>query len=108
MILAALRERLPRTAWSALLVQPETVLSWHRDLVRRRWAAYRRRPHQGRPSLEEKCRELIIRMARDNPSWGYFRIRGELLKLGQNGLGDRDPFGSEASSSAAGWVADLT
>jgi transposase InsO family protein len=40
MILAALRERLPRTAWSALLVRPETVLGWHRDLVRRKWAAY--------------------------------------------------------------------
>jgi hypothetical protein len=83
MILAALRERLPRTAWSALLVQPETVLGWHRELVRRRWAAYRRRPRRGRPPLEEECRELIIRMARENPSWGYFRIRGELLKLGR-------------------------
>ena len=83
MILAALRERLPRTAWSALLVQPETVLGWHRDLVRRRWAAYRRRPRRGRPPHEEECRELIVRMALENPSWGSFRIRGELLKLGQ-------------------------
>jgi transposase len=82
-ILAALHERLPRTAWSALRVQPETVLGWHRDLVRRRWAAYRRQPRRGRRPLEEECRELIIRMARENPSWGYFRIRGELLKLGQ-------------------------
>jgi hypothetical protein len=80
MILAALRERLP---WSALLVQPETVLGWHRALVRRRWAAYRRRPRRGRPPLEEECRELIVRMALENPSWGYLRIRGELLKLGQ-------------------------
>ena len=83
MMLAALIDRLPRTAWSALLVRPETVLGWHRDLVRRKWAAYRRRPRRGRPPLDEECRELIIRMARENPSWGYIRIRGELLTLGQ-------------------------
>jgi putative transposase len=83
MILAALRERIPRTAWAALLVRPETVLGWHRDLVRRKWAAYGRRPRRGRPPLAEDCRELIIRMARENPSWGYFRIRGELIKLGR-------------------------
>jgi len=81
-ILAALRERLPRSAWAALLVQPETVLGWHRELVRRRWAAYRGRPRTGRPPLAEAVRELIVRMARENPRWGYFRIRGELLKIG--------------------------
>jgi hypothetical protein len=81
MILAALRERLPRSAWASLLVQPETVLGWHRELVRRRWAAYRGRPRAGRPPLAEEVRELIIRMARENPRWGYFRIRGQLLKL---------------------------
>jgi hypothetical protein len=82
MVLAALRERLPRTAWSALLVQPETVLGWHRELVRRRWAGYRERPRRGRPPLSEERRELIVRMARENSRWGYFRIRGELLSLG--------------------------
>jgi transposase InsO family protein len=82
LILSALRERLPRTAWAGLLVQPETVLGWHRELVRRRWAAYRGRPRVGRPALGEECRALIRQMARENPSWGYFRIRGELLKLG--------------------------
>jgi putative transposase len=82
MVLAALRDRVPRSAWAALRVQPETVLGWHRDLVRRRWAAYRDRPSRGRPPLSEECRELILRMARENSSWGYFRIRGELLKLG--------------------------
>jgi hypothetical protein len=69
MILAALRERLPRSAWAALLVQPETVLGWHRELVRRRWAAYRGRPRTGRPPLAQEVRELIIRMARENPRW---------------------------------------
>jgi putative transposase len=82
MVLAALRDRLPRSARAALRVQPETVLGWHRDLVRRRWAAYRDRPSRGRPPLPQECRELVVRMARENSRWGYFRIRGELLKLG--------------------------
>jgi putative transposase len=82
MILAALRGRLPHSAWAALLVKPETVLGWHRELVRRRWAAYRGRPRTGRPPLAEAVRELIVRMAQENPRWAYFRIRGELLKLG--------------------------
>jgi transposase InsO family protein len=82
MVLAALRERIPRSAWASLLVKPETVLGWHRELVRRRWAAYRGRPRRGRPPISGECRQLIIRIARDNPRWGYFRIRGELLKLG--------------------------
>ena len=82
MIMAALRERLPRSAWAVLLVKPETVLGWHRALVRRRWAAYRGRPRRGRPPIPDECRQLILRMARENPSWGYFRIRGEILKLG--------------------------
>ncbi len=82
MVLAALQDRLPRSAWAALRVQPETVLGWHRDLVRRRWAAYRDRPSRGRPPLSEECWELIVRMSRENSRLGYFRIRGELLKLG--------------------------
>jgi len=48
----------------------------------RRWTAYRGRPRTGRPPLAEEVRGLIIRMARENPRWGYFRIRGQLLKLG--------------------------
>ena len=73
---------LPVSAWAGLLVKPETVLGWHRALVHRRWAAYRRRPRRGRPRLGEEWRELVVRMARENPRWGYFRIPGELLKLG--------------------------
>ncbi len=82
LVLAALRERIPPSAWAGLLVKPETVLGWHRELVRRKWAAYRGRPRRGRPPASEECRELIVRMARENSRWGYFRIRGELLKLG--------------------------
>jgi len=82
MVMAALRHHLPQSAWAGLLVQPETVLGWHRALVRRKWAAYRGRPRRGRPPISAECRELIIQMAKENPGWGYFRVRGELLKLG--------------------------
>jgi len=82
MVLAALRERIPRSGWAGLLVKPETVLGWHRALVRRKWAAYRGRPRRGRPPISAESRQLILRMARENPRWSYFRIRGELLKLG--------------------------
>jgi transposase InsO family protein len=82
MVLAALRERIPRSGWAGLLVKPETVLGWHRALVRRKCAAYRGRPCRGRPPISAESRQLILRMARENPRWGYFRIRGELLKLG--------------------------
>jgi putative transposase len=82
MVLAALRKRIPRSGWAGLLVKPETVLGWHRALVRRKWAAYQARPRRGRPPISAECCQLILRMARENPRWGYFRIRGELLKLG--------------------------
>jgi putative transposase len=82
MILAALATRLPRQALGGLLVRPETVLGWHRALVHRRWSAFGRRRGPGRPRIDEGCRQLIQRLARENPRWGYMRIRGELLKLG--------------------------
>src|SRR5207302_2399657 len=82
MLLAALRERIPRSGWAGLLVKPETVLGWHRGLVRGKWAAYSRRPRRARPPISAESRQLILRMARENPGWGYFRIRGELLKVG--------------------------
>ena len=83
LLLALLRERLPRSASASLLIQPEIVLGSHRELVRRRWAAYCGRPRAGRRPLVKQCRELIQRTARENPSWDYLRIHGELLKLGQ-------------------------
>lgn len=66
MVMASLRDRLPNSAWAGLLVEPQTVLGWHRTLVRRRWAAYRHRPRRGRPAIAAECRELIVRMAREN------------------------------------------
>jgi putative transposase len=61
-----------------LFVQPATLLRWHRDLVRRRWTYPRQR---GRPALAAELRELVLRLARENPTWGYRRIHGELCRL---------------------------
>jgi hypothetical protein len=66
MILAALARRLPRRVWG----RPETLLGWHRALVRRKWAAFGRRRGPGRARLDEECRQLILRLAKDNPRWG--------------------------------------
>ncbi len=82
LLLAALSRLLPRSGWSALLPSPETLLRWHRDLVRRKWSLYRRRPPRPRPSRDPELRELVLRLARENPRWGYRRIQGEALKLG--------------------------
>jgi hypothetical protein len=61
-------------------VSPQTLLRWQRELVRRKWR-YRRRP-AGRPPLDPERRELVLRLARENPRWGCVRIDGELRKLG--------------------------
>jgi putative transposase len=66
-----------------LLVAPETVLRWHRELVRRKWAI-RRRDAGGRPAVAAEVEALVLRLARENPPWGYRRIQGELAKLGHH------------------------
>jgi transposase InsO family protein len=76
---AALSPLIPRSRWPRLFVTPETVLRWHRDLVRRRWTAPR---CGGRPPTRPTIRQLVLRMAADNPGWGYRRIHGELVGLG--------------------------
>jgi putative transposase len=81
-LLAALSRQLPRAAWRSLLVNPETVLRWQRQLVRRKWAAFGRRGRLGRRPVPTDLRELVIRLASENPTWGYLRIKGELRKLG--------------------------
>jgi putative transposase len=72
-----------RAKWrqSLLLFSPETVLTWHRELVRRKWTFGRRR-RGGRPRIAPELEALILRLAEENPSWGYLRIHGELVKLG--------------------------
>lgn len=80
-LLAAASTLLPRYRWSVLLVRPQTLLRWHRELVRKKWA-YRRRHRPGRPRIDPEVRELVLRLARENPRWGCVRIQGELRKLG--------------------------
>jgi putative transposase len=80
LVLAALSRVLPRRWWQAFLVRPETLLRWHSRLVARHWTYPHRRP--GRPPIAGEVRELVLRLARENTSWGYVRIVGELRKLG--------------------------
>jgi len=81
LFMAALGSVLSRARWSSFLVSPQTLLRWHRDLVKRKWT-FGRISSGGRPPMSEEVRELILRMGRENPRWGCIRIRGELAKLG--------------------------
>ncbi|MEU7306307.1 helix-turn-helix domain-containing protein [Streptomyces sp. NPDC007206] len=65
-----------------LLVQPDTVLRWHRNLIKQRHARTCRPKRPGRPSTVRSIRILILRLVRENPSWGYRRVHGELATLG--------------------------
>jgi putative transposase len=80
-ILAAPARALPRSALGSLSVRPATLLRWHRELVKRRWTYPHRRP-PGRPPLDRRVQVLVVRLARENPRWGYRRIVGELRSLG--------------------------
>jgi transposase len=80
MVLAALAKLLPRERWSVFLVTPATLLRWHRELIARRWTY----PQKGRDrcGMDEQIVALVVRLARDNPRWGYLRIVGECRNLG--------------------------
>jgi len=79
-VLAGLARLLPRQRVGQLFVQPATLLRWHRDLVAKRWTHSHGRP--GRPSVAEGTTALVLRLAKENPNWGYRRIHGELATMG--------------------------
>ena len=78
--LAALSRLLPRASWSCFSVTPETLLAWHRSARRSALDVPHRGP--GRPPVDEETTALVVRLAGENPRWGYRRIQGELIKLG--------------------------
>jgi putative transposase len=82
--LAALLHRIPRPTLRQiqLIVSPDTILRWHRDLLRRHHGRASRPKQPGRPPTVRRIRALALRLARENPSWGYRRIHGELAALG--------------------------
>jgi putative transposase len=83
-LLATLLSVIPKARRQGLhlLVTPDTVLRWHRDIVSRRWAARSMRAKTGRPATRRNIRALVLRLAQENPEWGYRRIHGELAGPG--------------------------
>jgi hypothetical protein len=94
-LLAAVSRVLPRACWSCFLVTPETLLRWHRRLVAGAWTY----PHRqtDRPPLNHEIQQLIVRLAREDPRWGYQRIQGELVRLGVR-----------VSATASAWCCAVT
>ena len=79
MLLAVASRLLPRARWRSFIVTPATLLRWHRRLGAGRWTSTR---PVGRPPLRREIRDLVLRLARENPRWGYPRMVGELKGLG--------------------------
>jgi transposase len=114
--LAALLHRLPPEVFRRLrlLVRPDTILRWHRDLISRRHAARSTPKRPGRPPTVSSIRVLVLRLVRENPGWGYRRVHGELLVLGVKVAASTvweilkeagvDPAPERASSTWAGFL----
>jgi hypothetical protein len=87
-LLAALLSVMPKARRQGLrlLVTPETILRWHRDIVRRRWAARAMRGKAGRSATRRSIRALVLRLARENPGWGYRELLDRTLIWNQNHL----------------------
>jgi putative transposase len=81
-LLGALSRLLPRGRWRSFLVTPDTLLRWHREAARGKWRRWRKQRPPGRPTLRPDVVQLIIRLGKENRSWGCVRIQGELRKLG--------------------------
>ena len=79
-VLAALARLLPRRPLGRFFVKPDTLLRWHRDLVAKHWTYPRSRP--GRPGVPTGTTALVIRLAKENPDWGYRRIHAEMVTMG--------------------------
>jgi len=82
-----------------LLITPDTIVRWHRDIVRRRWAARSTRGRTGRPATRRNIQALVRRLARENPGWGYRRIHGELAAWGLRS--QRPPSGRSSGPAAS-------
>jgi putative transposase len=94
-VIAALARLLPSRRRLGLLVTPSTILRWHRQLTTRRWTTQHAQP--GRPAIPAGVRALVLRLANENPTWGYRRVRREALIV-RVGVRDRHRW-----SVAAGW-----
>jgi hypothetical protein len=79
-VLAGLARLVPRRRLGRFFVRPETLLRWHRDLVAKRWTYPHGRP--GRSGIAKGTTALVLRLAKENPQWGYRRIHGELATMG--------------------------